>query len=111
MALDRNASRLRIVHEGLGQAAVERVARSALSRLPITLVDRARAQLQRFFSEARGTGEDAAPRSGVIGLGDGWTEDELAPGMPLGFGGGGGPLKIDVEADDPEGDAAPAEER
>ena len=60
MPQDRDAARLRIATAGLTQTAVERVARTSFRRMPITLVDRARAQLRRFFSEGPWTVEDDA---------------------------------------------------
>jgi hypothetical protein len=51
VAQHRDAARLRIARAGHTQAAVERVSRTSFGRMPITLVDRARAQLRRFFSE------------------------------------------------------------
>jgi HEAT repeats/Scaffold protein Nfu/NifU N terminal len=80
--------------------AVERVARTSLGRMPITLVDRARAQLTRFFSDAPWTVEDDAALSGLIGPGEGWTQDELAPGVTVGFGWRGGSFRLDVAAED-----------
>ena len=82
MAQDRDAARLRIARAGLTQTAVERVSRTSFGRMPITLVDRARAQLRRFFSEGPWTVEDDAGLSGLVGPGEGWTEEELAPGHP-----------------------------
>ena len=116
MAQDRDAARLRIARAGLTQAAVERVSRQSFGRMPITLVDRARAQLRRFFSEGPWTVEDDAGLSGVVGPGEGWTDEELAPGIRLSYGWRFGSFKIDVQADDePEAasangatDAAPA---
>src|SRR5690349_7939863 len=108
MLMDRDGARLRIAHDGLAQNAVERVARSAFSRMPITLVDRARAQLRRFFSDAPWTVEDDAALSGVVGPGEGWTEDDLAPGIRIAFGWKGGRFRVDVEAEAPAD--APAEE-
>lgn len=99
MPLDRDGARLRIAREGYTELAVERVARASLGRLPITLVDRARSQLRRFFSEGPWTVEDDAGLSGLIGPGEGWTIDELAPGIRLGFGWRGGAFRVDVEAE------------
>jgi hypothetical protein len=96
---DRNAARARIARSGLTQAAVERVARNSFGRLPITLVDRARASLTRFFSDAPWTVEDDVALSALVGPGQGWTEDELAPGIHVAFGWRGGTFKIDAEAD------------
>jgi hypothetical protein len=100
VAQDRDAARLRIARAGLTQAAVERVSRQSFGRMPITLVDRARAQLRRFFSEGPWTVEDDAGLSGVVGPGEGWTDEELAPGIRLSYGWRFGSFKIDVEADD-----------
>jgi len=99
---DRDATRLRIARAGLTQTAVERVARTSFGRMPITLVDRARAQLRRFFSDGPWTVEDDAGLSGLVGPGEGWTEEDLAPGIRLGFGWRFGNFKVDVETlDDP----------
>lgn len=100
MAQDRDAARLRIARAGLTQTAVERVSRTSFGRMPITLVDRARAQLRRFFSEGPWTVEDDAGLSGLVGPGEGWTEDDLAPGIRLSFGWRGGYFKIEVAADE-----------
>ena len=67
--------------------------------MPITLVDRARAQLRRFFSEGPWTVEDDAGLSGLVGPGEGWTEEELAPGIRLSYGWRGGNFKVEVDAD------------
>ncbi len=99
MPSNRDVARLRIAREGLAQIAVEQVARTSFARLPITLVDRARAQLRRFFSEGPWTVEDDAGLSGLVGPGDGWTEVDLAPGVRLAFGWRGGSFKIDADAD------------
>lgn len=99
MALDRDAARLRIAQAGLTLTAVERVSRTSFGRMPITLVDRARAQLRRFFSEGPWTVEDDAGLSGLVGPGEGWTEEELAPGIRLSYGWRFGSFKVDVQSD------------
>jgi hypothetical protein len=99
VAQDRDAARLRIARAGLTQTAVERVSRSSFGRMPITLVDRARAQLRRFFSEGPWTVEDDAGLSALVGPGDGWSEDELAPGIRLAYGWRGGSFKVEITAD------------
>jgi hypothetical protein len=99
VAHDRDAARLRIAHAGLTQAAVEHVSRTSFGRMPITLVDRARAQLRRFFSEGPWTVEDDAGLSGLVGPGEGWTDEELAPGIRLGYGWRSTHFKIEVDAD------------
>ncbi len=99
MAHDRDAARLRIAHAGLTQAAVERVSRTSFGRMPITLVDRARAQLRRFFSEGPWTVEDDAGLSGLVGPGEGWTEEELAPGIRIAYGWRFTHFKIEVDAE------------
>jgi hypothetical protein len=101
--LDRDAGRVTIARRGLTLVAVERVARTSFGRMPITLVDRARAQLTRFFSDAPWTVEDDAALSGLVGPGEGWTQDEIAPGVTLAFGWRAGSFRLDVQADaDPE---------
>jgi hypothetical protein len=108
VAQDRDAARLRIARAGLTQTAVERVSRPSFGRMPITLVDRARAQLRRFFSEGPWTVEDDAGLSALVGPGDGWTDEELAPGIRLGYGWRGGNFKVEVTADtDAEASAVP----
>jgi hypothetical protein len=67
-------------------------------------VDRARTHLWRFFSEGPWSVEDDAGLSAVVGPGEGWNEDELAPGIRLGYGWRAGVFKVDVNAD-----AAPAD--
>lgn len=110
VAMDRDASRARVAREGHTATAVERVARSSFTRLPITLVDRARGQLRRFFSEGPWSVEDDAGLSGLVGPGEGWTEEALAPGIKLAFGWRGGNFKVDVEAEEPPAGAAVADE-
>jgi HEAT repeats len=100
VAQDRDAARLRIARAGLTQAAVERVSRTSFGRMPITLVDRARAQLRRFFSEGPWTVEDDAGLSGLVGPGEGWTEEELAPGIRLSYGWRFSIFKVEVVADE-----------
>jgi hypothetical protein len=113
VAHDRDAARLRIARAGLTQSAVERVSRQSFGRMPITLVDRARAQLRRFFSEGPWTVEDDAGLSGLVGPGDGWTEEELEPGITLSYGWRGGSFKVEIVADAipaaPDTGAAPGE--
>jgi hypothetical protein len=99
VAQDRDAARLRIARAGLTQGAVERVSRTSFGRMPITLVDRARAQLRRFFSEGPWTVEDDAGLSGLVGPGEGWTEEELTPGIRLNFGWRGGIFKVEILID------------
>jgi hypothetical protein len=106
VAQDRDATRLRIARAGLTQTAVERVSRPSFGRMPITLVDRARAQLRRFFSDSPWTVEDDAGLSALVGPGDGWTEEELAPGIRLAYGWRGGNFKVEITADT-EADASP----
>ena len=67
--------------------------------MPITLVDRARAQLRRFFSEGPWTVEDDAGLSGLVGPGDGWTTEEIAPGIRLNYGWRSSHFQIEVDAD------------
>ena len=99
MGLDRDSARTRVAQEGLTQLAVERIARTSLHRMPITLVDRARSQLGRFFSEAPWTVEDDAGLSAIIGPGEGWMREELAPGLRIEYGWRGGTFRIDLDAD------------
>jgi hypothetical protein len=108
VAQDRDAARLRIARAGLTQGAVERVSRTSFGRMPITLVDRARAQLRRFFSEGPWTVEDDAGLSGLVGPGEGWTEEELAPGIRLNFGWRGGSFKVEIVIDPAAGAGAGA---
>ena len=101
MAQDRDAARFRIARAGLSQIAVERISRASFGRMPITLVDRARAQLRRFFSEEPWTVEDDAGLSALVGPGDGWTDEEIAPGIRLGYGWRSSQFTLDVSADAP----------
>ena len=87
--------------EDLAPAAVERIARASFSRLPITLVDRARALLRRYFSDGPWTVEDDASLSALVGPGEGWTSEELVPGILLSFGWRGGTFRVDIAADLP----------
>ncbi len=106
MAQERDVARVRIAERGLTLVAVERIARTSFGRMPITLVDRARGHLTRFFSDGPWTVEDDAALSAAVGPGEGWTTDELAPGVRLGFGWRGGNFKVDAEVDQEE-QAAP----
>jgi hypothetical protein len=106
---DRDEARARISQEGLARTAVERVARTSFGRMPITLVDRARAQLRRFFSEEVWTVDDDAALSAVVGPGNGWSIEQLAPGIRVAFGWRGGTFRVEVDADPPPATpAAPA---
>jgi hypothetical protein len=111
VAPERDAARLRIARAGLTQTAVERVSRTCLARMPITLVDRARSQLCSFFSDAPWTFEDDAALAGLVGHGSGWTEEELAPGIRLSYGWRSSTFRIEIAADpalDPTGASASA---
>jgi len=68
---DRDALRARIAADGLTADAVEQVARVAFARLPITVVDRARAELARFFSGAPWGATDDAGLAALVGPGVG----------------------------------------
>jgi hypothetical protein len=52
--------------------------------------------LREFFSDHPWTVEDDAALSALVGPGTGWTDDELAPGVKLGWGWRGGNFKVDV---------------
>ena len=43
--------------------------------------------------------EDDAGLSGLVGPGDGWTEEELEPGITLSYGWRGGSFKVEIDAD------------
>jgi hypothetical protein len=98
--LDRDAARVTIARRGLALPATERVARTSFGRMPITLVDRARGQLTRFFGGDPWTVEDDAALSGLVGPGAGWTDEELAPGIRIHYGWRGGAFRVEVDADD-----------
>jgi hypothetical protein len=98
MAHDRDDARALIAERGLSLTAIELVARNSFGRMPITLVDRARTHLRRFFSSEQWTVEDDAALSGVVGPGEGWTEAEVAPGVHVAFGWRGGSFKVDAAA-------------
>jgi hypothetical protein len=102
--LDRQIARVRVAEAGLTPVAVERIARTSFGRMPITLVDRARAHLGRFFSDGPWSVEDDAALSALVGPGDGWNQEDLAPGIRVGYGWRGGNFKVDVDADEPNGD-------
>jgi hypothetical protein len=107
MPVDRDTARARVARTGLTAVAIERVARASFARMPITLVDRARQQLRRFFSEEPWTVEDDVALSALVGPGEGWTDDELAPGVRVRFGWRGGSFKVDVAADEENEPSAP----
>src|SRR5262249_27626628 len=73
--------------------------------------DRARTQLLRFFSEEPWTPDDDAGLSALVGAGDGWAEEELAPGIRVGFGWRSGSFGVIAVADGDAEPAAPARER
>jgi hypothetical protein len=98
--LDRDAARATIASRGLTLPATERIARTSFGRMPITLVDRARGHLTRFFAGEPWTVEDDAALSGLVGPGDGWTDEELAPGIRIHYGWRGGTFRVEVDADD-----------
>lgn len=99
MPADRDTAREAIARRGLTLAAVEAVARTSFARMPITLVDRARNHLRRFFSEGPWTVEDDAALSAAVGPGDGWAREELAPGIVVAFGWRAGTFRVDAEAE------------
>jgi hypothetical protein len=101
MQPERDRARGRVARDGLITTAVERVARASLGRLPITLVDRARGQLRRFFSGGPWTADDDAALAALVGPGEGWTEEELTHSVRVGFGWRGGNFRVEVFADDP----------
>lgn len=106
--LDRQTARVRVAKAGLTPVAVERIARTSFGKMPITLVDRARAHLGRFFSEAPWSVEDDAALSALVGPGEGWNQEDLAPGIRVEYGWRGGNFKVDVDADEPSDDDAAA---
>ncbi len=111
MPLDRQIARVRVAKAGLTPVAVERISRTSFGRMPITLVDRARAHLGRFFSDGPWSVEDDAALSALVGPGEGWNHEDLAPGIRLAYGWRGGNFKVDVDADEPSSDgAAPADD-
>jgi hypothetical protein len=76
--------------------------------MPITLVDRARAQLRRFFSDGPWTVADDGGLAGLVGPGAGWTDEELAPGIRLSYGWRSSTFRVEVAAVPDAGDAAAA---
>jgi hypothetical protein len=96
---DRDAARDRIAGAGLTQLAVECVARNSFRRMPITLIDRARTQLHRLFSEGPWTEEDDAGRAVLVGGGEGWDQEELQPGLRLSFGWQAHTFRVDIDAE------------
>lgn len=105
MPLDRQIARVRVAKAGLTPLAVERIARTSFGRMPITLVDRARAHLGRFFSDGPWSVEDDAALSALVGPGEGWNHEDLAPGIRVAYGWRGGNFKVDVDAEEPTDEA------
>jgi hypothetical protein len=99
MAADRDAARIEIARRGLAPNAVELVARTSFGRMPITLVDRARALVRQFFSESPWTVEDDSALAGLVGPGAGFSVEELAPGLRVAFGWKAGAFKVDAVCD------------
>ena len=96
MPTDRATARAQLAKRALTAVAAERVVRTALDGLPVSLVARATAQLRRFFSDGSWSVEDDAALAAAVGPGSGWFEDELDPELTLEFGWRGGAFRADV---------------
>jgi HEAT repeats len=93
---DRATARAELANRSLAATAAERVVRTALDGLPVSLVARATTQLRRFFSGGSWSADDDAALSAAIGPGSGWYEEELDPELTLGFGWRGGAFRTEV---------------
>jgi len=104
---DRATARAQLAKRALTATAAERVVRTALDGLPVSLVARATAQLRRFFSDGSWSAEDDAALAATIGPGSGWYEEELDPELSLGFGWRAGAFRTEVryEPVEVDGDA------
>jgi hypothetical protein len=72
------------------------VSRDVLSAVPITLVDRARAQLARFFADGPWTVDDDAALAATLGPGQGWNEAPLDAELTLGYGWRGNVFRLEL---------------
>jgi hypothetical protein len=93
---DRATARTELAKRSLTASAAERVVRTALDDLPVSLVGRATTQLRRFFSDGSWSAEDDAALAAAVGPGSGWYEEELDPELTLAFGWRGGAFRADV---------------
>ena len=96
MPTDRATARAELAKRALAATAAERVVRTALDGLPVSLVARATTQLRRCFSGGSWTAEDDAALSAAVGPGTGWYEEELDPELTLGFGWRAGAFRAEV---------------
>ena len=96
MPTDRATARAELAKRALEATAAERVVRTALDGLPVSLVARATAQLRRFFSGGSWSADDDAALAAAVGPGSGWYEEELDPELTLGFGWRGGAFRAEV---------------
>lgn len=85
-----------VAERRLSTTAVEQVIRSAFGRLPISLVERGRALLRRYFSAEPWGYDEAAALAGVVGPGSGWQTVALDDELTLEWGWRGSTFRIDV---------------
>lgn len=85
-----------VAERRLSTTAVEQVIRSAFGRLPISLVERGRAMLRRYFSDEPWGYDEAAALAGIVGPGSGWQSIALDDELTLDWGWRGSTFRIDI---------------
>lgn len=85
-----------VAERRLSTTAVEQVVRSAFGRLPISLMERGRALLRRYFSGEPWGYDEAAALAGTVGPGSGWQSIALDDELTLEWGWRGSTFRIDV---------------
>lgn len=111
MTVQRGDEARRLVADRrLSSTAVEQVIRNAFGRLPISLVERGRALLRRYFSSEPWGYDEAAALAGIVGPGSGWQSVTLDSELTLEWGWRGETFRVEVsyspreEASSPVGD-------
>jgi hypothetical protein len=104
VAAERDAARAEVARRGLTDVAIGRVVRGSFTTTPVTMVDRAKTQLKRFFSTAAWTTGDDAALAAVAGPGRGWMSDDLGRGITIEHGWRGAAFRVEIKvAPDPGG--------
>ncbi|MGQ0824152.1 MAG: HEAT repeat domain-containing protein [Actinomycetota bacterium] len=109
MATDRDQARAEVARRGHSNRAVGSIGRHAFAQMPPQMVERARTQLARLFTDAPWTAPDDAALAALVGPGAGWVVEELEPGLTISHGWRGGAFRVDVDCR--SGDEAPVVEQ
>ena len=106
----RDTARALVGERGLASAATEIVVRTAMHRVPPSMVDRARVLLRRFFSDAPWRGSDDAALAAIVGPGTDHHHAQLDDELVLVVAFRASSLRVDVEftASDPAVSPTPA---